>query len=99
MRVHILQVMDGDINATDIFNPYGVKIISAGTVIKEHHIDILIRNNIDMLDILEQRNSQFEVEVVSQINENDAVQEIVPLNTVQLESQHCVQPIKYSNMR
>lgn len=90
MRVHILQVMDGDINATDIFNPYGVKIISAGTVIKEHHIDILIRNNIDMLDILEQRNSQFEVEVVSQINENDAVQEIVPLNTVQLESQQAV---------
>lgn len=87
MRVHLKQIKDGDINATDIFNQYGAMVISAGTVLREKHIDILTRHNVDMLDILDQSESQFEIGIVSTNSDPDHAHEHVPFSSVQLESQ------------
>lgn len=52
MRVHVMDLSDGDVLLTDTFNNYGLLILSAGTVLEQSSVYKLIHHNIDYIDIL-----------------------------------------------
>ncbi|MGZ9583259.1 HD-GYP domain-containing protein [Paenibacillus marinisediminis] len=92
MRVHILQVRDGDIVLKDIFNNFGVKIISAGTCLKERDIDVLLRHHIDMVEIMERLNPQLNIDVITNSTSSPGISETVPVDSVLLEPEQYVNP-------
>jgi putative nucleotidyltransferase with HDIG domain len=53
MRVHVMELKAGDIVSNDIFNSYGLHVLSAGTILKEHDISRLFQHQLDYIDIAE----------------------------------------------
>jgi len=57
MRIHVMELKSGDIISNDIFNSYGLHVLSAGTVLKEHDISRLFQHQVDYVDIHERANA------------------------------------------
>lgn len=55
MKVQVLNIADGDIVANDIFNSHGLLVISAGTRLMEKDIALLLRHQLDVIDIEERQ--------------------------------------------
>lgn len=53
MRVHVTELIDGDILVRDTFNNYGLHVISKGTPLHYNDIAKLIQHHIDYVDIEE----------------------------------------------
>jgi|HigsolmetaGSP12D_1036236.scaffolds.fasta_scaffold01502_6 putative nucleotidyltransferase with HDIG domain len=51
MRVHISDVRTGDRLLEDIFNPYGLHVLSKGTTLNERDLALLLQHHIDYLNI------------------------------------------------
>ncbi len=51
MRVHVMELKAGDIVSSDIFNSYGLHVLSAGTILKDHDISRLFQHQVDYIDI------------------------------------------------
>ncbi|EJW14652.1 HD-GYP domain-containing protein [Paenibacillus alvei] len=51
MRIHVTEIQEGDILSKDIFNDNGLLVLSAGTVMKQRDIALLIRHHLEMINI------------------------------------------------
>jgi putative nucleotidyltransferase with HDIG domain len=51
MRIHIMDLLPGDRLSKDIFNSYGLHVLSAQTVLDRESITKLLSHNIDYIDI------------------------------------------------
>lgn len=51
MRVHVMDLQPGDMLTKDIFNNYGLHVLSSGTVLDGESISKLLCHNIDYVDI------------------------------------------------
>ena len=51
MRIHITDVLDGDVLAEDVFNHHGVPVLSRGTVLGKKEIARLLQHNISYVKI------------------------------------------------
>ena len=51
MRIHVTELRTGDVIGSDIFNSYGLHVLSAGTVLKELDISRLFQHQVDYVDI------------------------------------------------
>jgi len=51
MRIHITNIMDGDILTEDVFNHHGVPVLSRGTVLGKKEIARLLQHNISHVKI------------------------------------------------
>ncbi|ANE48465.1 HD family phosphohydrolase [Paenibacillus swuensis] len=52
MRVHVTELVNGDTLNKDIYNSYGLMVISSGTVLQSKEISKLYLHSIDYVDIL-----------------------------------------------
>lgn len=52
LRVHVLQISVGDRLLGDVFNSYGLQLLSAGTSLDREDIDKLAAHNVDYVDII-----------------------------------------------
>lgn len=53
MRIHVTDIQDGDQLSHDIFNNYGLHVLSTGTRLFKNEISRLLQHHIDFVDILE----------------------------------------------
>ncbi|AZN40205.1 HD-GYP domain-containing protein [Paenibacillus albus] len=51
MRIHVTELKEGDILSSDIFNSYGLHVLSRGTSLQMKEISKLIQHHIDYVDI------------------------------------------------
>lgn len=51
MRIHITDIMDGDILIEDVFNHHGVPVLSSGTILGKKEIARLLQHNISYVKI------------------------------------------------
>ncbi|WP_042165048.1 HD-GYP domain-containing protein [Paenibacillus gorillae] len=56
MRVHVTDLLEGDLLLKDTFNSYGLHVLSKGTVLHNKDISKLLQHHIDYVDI-QDRNS------------------------------------------
>ncbi|MBB6733502.1 HD-GYP domain-containing protein [Cohnella zeiphila] len=71
MRIRIFDLQSGDRLAEDIFNSYGLHVLSKGTVLQDRDLSRLFQHHIDYVEI-EQRSSAAFLESVPEPNEDDA---------------------------
>ncbi|RRJ66191.1 HD domain-containing protein [Paenibacillus oralis] len=57
MRIHVMELLEGDRLRTDVFNRAGLHVLPKGTSIRTEEIALLIRQSIDYVDI-EPRGSE-----------------------------------------
>lgn len=53
MRIHVTDITDGDVLRDDVFNDYGLHILSSKTVLNHSEVSKLLQHQIDYVDILE----------------------------------------------
>lgn len=53
MRIHISDVIENDVLKNDVFNSYGLHIMSKNTVLNFKEISLLIQHSIEYIDILD----------------------------------------------
>ncbi|MCR8659012.1 HD-GYP domain-containing protein [Paenibacillus endoradicis] len=53
MRIHVTDIVDGDVLRDDVFNSYGLHILSKKAVLYSAEISKLLQHQIDYIDILE----------------------------------------------
>ncbi|MDF2834717.1 MAG: metal dependent phosphohydrolase [Paenibacillus sp.] len=53
MRIHVTDIQDGDQLSHDIFNNYGLHVLSTGTKLFKNEISRLLQHHIDFVDILD----------------------------------------------
>lgn len=53
MRIHITDIEDGDILSSDVFNHYGLHVLSKGTKLYKREMSKLLQHQIEFLDIEE----------------------------------------------
>lgn len=51
MRIHVMELLEGDRLRTDVFNRAGLHVLPKGTSIRTEEIALLIRQSIDYVDI------------------------------------------------
>ncbi|MEK3883076.1 HD-GYP domain-containing protein [Paenibacillus sp. PL2-23] len=51
MRIHITDIIDGDQLSGDVFNDYGLHVLSKGTKLYKNEISRLLQHHIDFVDI------------------------------------------------
>ncbi|HIW34874.1 MAG TPA: HD domain-containing protein [Candidatus Paenibacillus intestinavium] len=56
MRIHVTDVVDGDVLRDDVFNNYGLHILSRNAVLYSAEISKLLQHQIDYIDVLERSN-------------------------------------------
>lgn len=55
MRIHVTDIMDGDKLLNDVFNDYGLHVLSKGTKLYKSEISRLLQHHIDIVEIEERR--------------------------------------------
>ncbi|RJX37854.1 HD-GYP domain-containing protein [Paenibacillus pinisoli] len=73
MRIHVTDLLDGDLLSRDIFNNYGLHVLSKGTIVTNAEISRLLQHQIDFVDIEErtaptQRNTRSGRTIESTVN-------------------------------
>lgn len=58
MRVHVTDLLNGDELSRDMFNNYGLHVLSKGTTLNEKEISKLFQHQIEYVDIEERQNSK-----------------------------------------
>lgn len=53
MRIHVLDIIDGDRLSNDVFNHFGLHVLSKGTLMNRNEISRLIQHQIDFVDVEE----------------------------------------------
>lgn len=53
MRIHVTDIIDSDVLSEDVFNNYGLHILSKNTVLQSKEISKLIQHSIEYIDILD----------------------------------------------
>jgi len=53
MRIHVTDIIDSDVLNEDVFNSYGLHILSKNTVLQSKEISKLIQHSIDYIEILD----------------------------------------------
>ncbi|MFS0727268.1 HD-GYP domain-containing protein [Paenibacillus sp. 1P07SE] len=53
MKVHVTELLEGDRLSNDIFNPYGLNVLSQGTLLHAQEISKLFQHRIDYVDIVQ----------------------------------------------
>lgn len=56
MRIHVTEITDGDVLRDDVFNNFGLHILSSKTVLHHSEISKLLQHQIDYVDIFERSN-------------------------------------------
>ncbi|REE82656.1 putative nucleotidyltransferase with HDIG domain [Paenibacillus taihuensis] len=51
MRIHVTELKEGDILSNDIFNSYGLHVLSKGTGLQMREISMLIQHHIDYVEV------------------------------------------------
>ncbi|RIX52425.1 HD-GYP domain-containing protein [Paenibacillus nanensis] len=57
MRIHVTDILDGDKLSSDVFNDYGLHVLSKGTKLYKSEISRLLQHHIDFVDIEERQLS------------------------------------------
>lgn len=52
MKVHVMDLQDGDVLLSDIFNRYGLLVLSSGTILDSDAVSRLLQHQFDYVDIL-----------------------------------------------
>ncbi|CAI6082165.1 HD-GYP domain-containing protein [Cohnella sp. JJ-181] len=60
MRIHITDLQAGDQISQDIFNSYGLHVLSCGAIVNEHDLSRLYQHRIDYVDIEQRVPPSFE---------------------------------------
>ncbi len=91
MRVHITDLIDGDRLKNDVFNPYGLHVLSKGTVLYKQEVSRLMQHHIDYIEI-ESRNSEPAAAVETRTLESTVTPKWLP--NVKPVYQHTVKSIE-----
>ncbi|MUT64441.1 HD-GYP domain-containing protein [Paenibacillus sp. NEAU-GSW1] len=59
MRVHVTDLLEGDLLIKDTFNSYGLHVLSKGTVLHNPDISKLLQHHIDYVDVQERHTEPF----------------------------------------
>ncbi|MCR2804357.1 HD-GYP domain-containing protein [Paenibacillus soyae] len=62
MRIHVTDIIDGDQLSGDVFNDYGLHVLSKGTKLYKSEISRLLQHHIDFVDIMERSQPSSEEE-------------------------------------
>lgn len=57
MRIHVTDIIDGDQLSGDVFNDYGLHVLSKGTMLYKSEISRLLQHHIDFVDIMERSSA------------------------------------------
>lgn len=57
MRIHVTDILDGDELSHDIFNHYGLHVLSRGTKLYKNEISRLLQHQIDYVEILDRNTA------------------------------------------
>ncbi|OUS70071.1 HD family phosphohydrolase [Paenibacillus sp. MY03] len=68
MRIHVTDIQDGDQLSHDIFNHYGLHVLSKGTRLYKNEISRLLQHQIDQVEILDRTLVLPSGEAVSPVN-------------------------------
>jgi len=57
MKVHVMDLQNGDMLLSDIFNRYGLLVLSSGTILDADSVSRLLQHHLDYIDILPRATS------------------------------------------
>ncbi|MHA6483220.1 HD-GYP domain-containing protein [Paenibacillus sp. strain BS8-2] len=68
MRIHVADILDGDQLSHDIFNNYGLHVLSKGTKLYKNEISRLLQHHIDYVDIKDREIATSTIESYNESN-------------------------------
>jgi len=58
MRIHVMDIENGDVLLADIFNKYGLLVLSSGTVLDGDSVSRLLQHQLDNIEIIPRSSAQ-----------------------------------------
>lgn len=81
MRIHVTDIMDSDVLKKDVFNSYGLHILSKNTVLNSKEISKLVQHSIDFIEIVDRSltsNSNIDFDQLERTLESTATPKWLP---------------------